>query len=108
LLKMGAGRPAGKLRGELTEFVGRRAELALVRAALEGARLVTLTGPGESARRGWRCRPRPGCGERSGMGRGWPSLAVCGIRGCWWGRWPGRWGCRTGRAGGRWRRWRIT
>jgi predicted ATPase/DNA-binding NarL/FixJ family response regulator len=43
---MGAGRPAGKLRGELTEFVGRRAELALVRAALEGARLVTLTGPG--------------------------------------------------------------
>ena len=43
---MGAGRPAGKLRGELTEFVGRRAELAQVRAALEGARLVTLTGPG--------------------------------------------------------------
>ena len=43
---MGAGRPAGKLRGELTEFVGRRAELAQVRDALAGARLVTLTGPG--------------------------------------------------------------
>src|SRR5579864_6030638 len=43
---MGAGRPAGGLRGELTEFVGRRAELARVREALEGARLVTLTGPG--------------------------------------------------------------
>jgi non-specific serine/threonine protein kinase len=43
---MGAARPAGGLRGELTEFVGRRAELARVRAALEGARLVTLTGPG--------------------------------------------------------------
>ena len=43
---MAAGRPAGKLRGELTDFVGRRAELALVREALEGARLVTLTGPG--------------------------------------------------------------
>ena len=37
---------AGGLRGELTEFVGRRSELARVRAALEGARLVTLTGPG--------------------------------------------------------------
>src|SRR5215469_14551731 len=36
----------GRLRGELTEFVGRRAELARVRDALEGARLVTLTGPG--------------------------------------------------------------
>ena len=43
---MSAGRSAGGLRGELTEFVGRRAELARVREALEGARLVTLTGPG--------------------------------------------------------------
>ena len=43
---MGAARSAGGLRGELTEFVGRRAELARVRDALEGARLVTLTGPG--------------------------------------------------------------
>jgi hypothetical protein len=36
----------GRLRGELTEFVGPRAELALVRQALGRARLVTLTGPG--------------------------------------------------------------
>ena len=43
---MEAGRPAGRIPGELTEFVGRRAELARVRDALEGARLVTLTGPG--------------------------------------------------------------
>jgi len=43
---MGAARPAGGLRGELTEFVGRRVELAQVRDALAGARLVTLTGPG--------------------------------------------------------------
>jgi len=43
---MGAGGPPGRLRGELTEFVGRRAELALVRQALGSARLVTLTGPG--------------------------------------------------------------
>ena len=43
---MGAARSAGALRGELTEFVGRRGELARVRDALQGARLVTLTGPG--------------------------------------------------------------
>jgi predicted ATPase/DNA-binding NarL/FixJ family response regulator len=43
---MDAARSAGGLRGELTEFVGRRAELAQVRDALAGARLVTLTGPG--------------------------------------------------------------
>lgn len=38
--------PRGGLRGELTGFVGRRDELGQVRAALGGARLVTLTGPG--------------------------------------------------------------
>src|SRR5438045_8843481 len=43
---MGTGRSAGEPRVELTEFVGRRAELAQVRDALAGARLVTLTGPG--------------------------------------------------------------
>ena len=35
-----------RLRGELTEFVGRRPELTQVREALGAARLVTLTGPG--------------------------------------------------------------
>lgn len=34
------------LPAELTSFVGRRTELASVRALLDGARLVTLTGPG--------------------------------------------------------------
>ena len=38
--------PRGSIRGELSGFVGRRAELGRVRAALAGARLVTLTGPG--------------------------------------------------------------
>jgi predicted ATPase/DNA-binding CsgD family transcriptional regulator len=38
--------PRGGLRGELSGFVGRRAELGRIRAALGGARLVTLTGPG--------------------------------------------------------------
>jgi len=43
---MGSDASTGRLRGELTEFVGRRAELAQVRQALSTARLVTLTGPG--------------------------------------------------------------
>jgi predicted ATPase/DNA-binding CsgD family transcriptional regulator len=43
---MGSTGPSGGLRGELTEFVGRRAELALIRQALAASRLVTLTGPG--------------------------------------------------------------
>jgi predicted ATPase/DNA-binding CsgD family transcriptional regulator len=43
---MSLGGSPGRLRGELTEFVGRRAELTLVRQALGAARLVTLTGPG--------------------------------------------------------------
>jgi predicted ATPase/DNA-binding NarL/FixJ family response regulator len=43
---LGYVRPADRLRGELTEFVGRRAELVLVRQALSSARLVTLIGPG--------------------------------------------------------------
>ncbi len=44
---MGFGAWDGRLHGELTEFIGRRAELALVRQALGAARLVTLTGPGD-------------------------------------------------------------
>src|SRR5262252_5862343 len=36
----------GGVRAELSGFVGRRAELDRVRAALADARLVTLTGPG--------------------------------------------------------------
>src|SRR5215469_16294073 len=43
---MGSGGSSDRLRGELTEFVGRRAELVLVRQALVASRLVTLTGPG--------------------------------------------------------------
>jgi predicted ATPase/DNA-binding CsgD family transcriptional regulator len=38
-------KPRGRLRGELSCFVGRRAELAGVRRALSASRLVTLTGP---------------------------------------------------------------
>ena len=41
---MGSGAWGGRLRGELTEFIGRRAELALVRQALGAARLLTGVG----------------------------------------------------------------
>jgi predicted ATPase len=41
-----AGRLAGNLPGELSEFVGRRAELAVAKRVLAQSRLVTLTGPG--------------------------------------------------------------
>ena len=34
------------LPAERTSFVGRRGEVAAIRQALSGARLVTLTGPG--------------------------------------------------------------
>ena len=42
----GAGRSAGKLRGELSGFVGRKSELAAIRVAFGRARLITLCGPG--------------------------------------------------------------
>ena len=60
---MDAGRSAGRLPGELTEFVGRRAELARVREALEGARLVTLTGPGGIGKTRLALRVAPGAGR---------------------------------------------
>jgi hypothetical protein len=69
---MGAARSAGGLRGELTEFVGRRAELAHVRDALEGARLVTLTGPGGIG------KTRLALQVAAGAGRGGRSGAGCG------------------------------
>jgi hypothetical protein len=51
---MDSGGLAGRLRGELTEFVGRRAGLALVRQAMGETRMVTLTGPGVGeAPAGW-------------------------------------------------------
>jgi predicted ATPase/DNA-binding NarL/FixJ family response regulator len=42
----GASSSIGRLRGELSGFVGRRSELAAIRVALGAARLVTLCGPG--------------------------------------------------------------
>ncbi|MFI6155778.1 AfsR/SARP family transcriptional regulator [Kitasatospora sp. NPDC051170] len=43
-------RPVGNLRGRLTSFVGREADLATVRSLLTDRRLVTLIGPGGSGK----------------------------------------------------------
>ncbi|WP_037973539.1 AfsR/SARP family transcriptional regulator [Streptomyces sp. NRRL WC-3742] len=43
-------RPVGNLRGRLTSFVGREADLATVRSLLADRRLVTLIGPGGSGK----------------------------------------------------------
>ncbi|CAM3043100.1 Guanylate cyclase domain-containing protein [Mycobacterium intermedium] len=47
---------AERLPMQLTSFVGRQAEVKGIRDALADNRLVTLTGAGAQARRGWRCR----------------------------------------------------
>ncbi|MFF4654365.1 BTAD domain-containing putative transcriptional regulator [Streptomyces sp. NPDC001381] len=41
-----ASPPSGNLRARLTSFVGREAEIGVIRGDLAGARLVTLLGPG--------------------------------------------------------------
>jgi len=68
LLALNAGRvvPAGSLAGQiwpkspLTSFVGRDEDVSGLLKNLRAARLVTLTGPGEWARRGSPPRPRDG------------------------------------------------
>ncbi len=74
----GASSSVGRLRGELSGFVGRRAELALIRKALGSARLVTLCGPGGigktrlAVRAAWEARRAFGDGvwlvELAGLG----------------------------------------
>jgi predicted ATPase/DNA-binding CsgD family transcriptional regulator len=74
----GARSSIGRLRGELSGFVGRRSELAGIRKALGGARLVTLCGPGGigktrlAVRAAWEARRAFGDGiwlvELAGLG----------------------------------------
>ncbi|MFD9328532.1 LuxR C-terminal-related transcriptional regulator [Streptomyces sp. NPDC060065] len=66
---MGFGFGFGQRRGghlpvELTSFVGRTEELALARDAFEGARLVTLVGPGGVGKSRTALRVAAGFGER--------------------------------------------
>ena len=69
------GNPAlpNNLPGQLSAFIGRDREVAEVRALVESARLVTLTGPAGAGRPGWGCRWPPGCWMGPGTGSGWSS-----------------------------------
>ena len=80
---MSSGMTAGRLRGELTEFVGRRAELARIRQALEDARLVTLAGPGGIGKTRLALRVAAGAGRVFRHGVWVVELGGCGIPGCW-------------------------
>lgn len=74
--------PLGRLdllEGELTGFVGRRAELAWVREALGGARLVTLTGPGGIGKT--RLAARAAAQLRRGFGDGAWVVELAGLHG---------------------------
>ena len=66
------GSPAlpNNLPAQLSAFVGRDREVAEVRALVESARLVTLTGPAGRVRPGWGCRWPPSCWMGPGMGSG--------------------------------------
>jgi hypothetical protein len=46
-------RPLHNMPLEMTSFVGREREMAEVKRLLDDHRLLTLTGPGGAARRGW-------------------------------------------------------
>jgi predicted ATPase/DNA-binding CsgD family transcriptional regulator len=72
--------PPGRLdllEGKLTGFVGRRAELAGVREALGGARLVTLTGPGGIGKT--RLAARAAAQLRRGFGDGAWVVELAGL-----------------------------
>ena len=62
-----------RMHGPLTSFVGRDRDEDVPRVLknLRADRLVTLTGPGEWARHGWRPRPHDGSTWRPGSSR-WP------------------------------------
>lgn len=68
----------GMLGGELTGFVGRRGELAGVREALAGARLVTLTGPGGIGKT--RLAARAAAEMRRGFRDGVRVVELAGLR----------------------------
>jgi hypothetical protein len=68
----------GRLRGELSGFVGRRTELAGIRVALGGARLVTLCGPGGIGKT--RLAVRAAWEARRGFGDGVWLVELAGLR----------------------------
>ena len=96
---------AGSLAVPVSSFIGRARELQQIAAALGQARVVTLTGPAESARQGWACRWPPGCWTGRRMGCGWPSWPWSPTKTQWRRPSPARYGSRRSRAGPRWTPW---
>jgi AAA ATPase domain len=99
--------PRGALRGELCGFVGRRAELGRVRAALGGARLVTLTGPGGIGKTRLAAAAAAEARRRFRDGAWMVELAGLGDSALLARRWLGRSACLISRPAGRWLRWRT-
>ena len=94
------GNPAlpNNLPGQLSAFIGRDREVREVRALVESARLVTLTGAGGAARPGWGCRWPPSCWMGPGMGSGWWSWPRSPTARRWRRPCPGRCGWPPSRA----------
>lgn len=69
-----AAAPKSNLRMPLTSFVGRAEDVAeLTRQLADGARLVTMVGPGGAGRRGWRPRPAGPWSSTAATASGWSS-----------------------------------
>ncbi len=65
------------LPAPLSKLLGRRGELAELTASIAAHRLVTLTGPGASARPTWPSRPRASYARSFPTGSGSPSSRPC-------------------------------
>ena len=94
----------GNLPAQLSAFIGREREVSEVRALVESARLVTLTGPAGAARPGWGCRWPPSCWMGPRTGSGWRSWPRSPTRMEWRRPSARRCGWPRSRAGRRWRR----
>ena len=75
----GATATRGNLPSELTSFIGRRRQLQDVKAALTGARIVTLVGPGGVGKTRLALRAATDLPRVSPTVCGWWSSTDCGM-----------------------------
>ena len=83
---MASHRQRNNLPAQLTSFLGREQELAMLGKLVGEARLVTLTGPAAPGRPGWRWSSPRARWSGSAMGCGWPIWPASPTLG-WWPRW---------------------